>query len=232
MKRRVLILLVSIFSSCTLLTAQNRDVNELMADVRTRFNQVKDYEASARIKIDVDFLKIPVKQGKIWFLHPDKVKVKAPGFSLLPKRGMNFSPGQLMDAGHTAIFVRDEMLAGNAVAVVKIVPGNAQSDILIATLWIDSKRKVVRKVEATTRNEGTFVMDFTFKATPDPYDMPTQARITFDIRKNELPLGLTGDFERAPEEKGKKNSGRGVVTIDYVDYTINMGKAAAVFNKK
>lgn len=227
MKRRILVLLISIFSSCTLLNAQNRDVNALMEDVRARFNQVKDYEASARIKIDVDFLKIPVKQGKIWFLHPDKVKVKAPGFSLLPKRGMNFSPGQLMDAGHTAIFVRDEMLAGNAVSVVKIVPGNAQSEILIATLWIDSKRKVVRKVEATTRNEGTFVMDFTFKPIAEAYDMPTQARITFDIRKNELPLGLTGDFERAPEEKGKKNSGKGTVTIDYMDYVINQGRAAS-----
>jgi len=232
MKSQIIILFLSVFGFCNLSNAQTRDVNVLMSEVRERFNQVKDYEASARIKIDVDFLKIPVKQGKIWFLHPDKVKVKAPGFSLLPKRGMNFSPGQLMDAGHTAIFVRDESLAGNSVSVVKIVPGNAQSEILIATLWIDSKRKLVRKVEATTRNEGTFVMDFVFKATADAYDMPTQARITFDIRKNELPLGLTGDFERAPEEKGKKNSGRGVVTIDYLDYTINQGRAATVFNKK
>ena len=228
--RRVYILLL-----CCLLPlagiSQSRDVNALMTEVRDRFNQVKDYEAAAKIKIDVDFLKIPVKQGTIWFLHPDKVRVKAPGFSLLPKRGMNFSPSQLMDAGHTAIFVRDEVLAGNNVAVVKIVPGNANSEILIASLWIDIKRKVVRKVEATMRNEGTFVMDFFFKPVAEAYDMPTQAKITFDIRKNELPLGLTGDFERMPEEKSKKNSGKGTVTIDYLSYVINQGRAASAFKK-
>lgn len=213
-------------------SAQNTDVNRLMQEVRDRFNAVKDYEAKARIKIDVDFLKIPVKEGTIWFLHPDKVRVKAPGFSLLPKRGMNFSPGQLMDAGHTAIFVKNESIGGINTVVTKIVPGSPDSEILIATMWVDPIRKIVRKLEATTRNEGTFVMEFTYPAKADSYDMPSQVRFTFDVRKNEIPLGLTGDFERAPEEKGKKSSGRGVVTIDYLGYNINQGKAAAVFRKK
>lgn len=229
--RYVFILLITITSSATI-CAQSTDVTRLMQEVRDRFNSVKDYEAKARIKIDVDFLKIPVKEGTIWFLHPDKVRVKAPGFSLLPKRGMNFSPGQLMDAGHTAIFVKNEMVGGVSTVVTKIVPGNPASEILIATMWVDPVRKIVRKLEATTRNEGTFVMDFTYPAKADNYDMPSQVKFTFDVRKNEIPLGLTGDFERVPEDKGKKSSGRGVVTIDYLGYSINQGKAAAVFKKK
>jgi hypothetical protein len=227
-----MLLLFAWISVSHALVGQSLDVNQLMREVRDRFNAVKDYEAKARIKIDVSFLKIPVKEGTIWFMHPDKVKVKAPGFSLLPKRGMNFSPGQLMDAGHTAIFVKNEVLSGVNTVVAKIVPGDPSSEILIATMWVDPDRKIVRKLEATTRNEGTFIMDFTYPAKAENYDMPSRVQFTFDVRKNEIPLGLTGDFERIPEEKGKKTSGRGTVVIDYQGYAINQGKAAAVFKKK
>ena len=53
MKSQIIILFLSVFGFCNLSNAQNRDVNVLMSEVRERFNQVKDYEASARIKIDV-----------------------------------------------------------------------------------------------------------------------------------------------------------------------------------
>ena len=53
MKSQIIILLLSVFGFCNLSNAQTRDVNVLMSEVRERFNQVKDYEASARIKIDV-----------------------------------------------------------------------------------------------------------------------------------------------------------------------------------
>jgi hypothetical protein len=46
-----------------------------------------------------------------------------------------------------------------------------------------------------------------------------------------MPLGLTGDFERPSEEKMKKSSGRGMVTIQYLSYLINEGRAQKIFSK-
>ena len=203
----------------------------LMREVMDKFNRVKDYEASAKIKIDVDFVKIPEKQGTIWFMQPDKIRVKAPGFSLLPKRGMNFSPGQLMHGEHTVLFSRNEIVKNINSTVVKVIPGDDKSDIILATLWIDPARKNILKMEATTKNEGTFLMEFVYAAQPDRFDRPLEVKFTFDIRKNEMPLGLTGDFERPSEEKMKKSSGRGMVTIQYLSYLINEGRAQKIFSK-
>src|SRR5688500_4631960 len=75
--------------------AQEKDPAILLKGVQQKFQKVKDYEAEVTIKVDVAFIKIPLKKGVIWFLQPDKIKVKTPGFALLPKRGMNFSPNQL-----------------------------------------------------------------------------------------------------------------------------------------
>ena len=77
-----------------LLQSQPKDGAAILEQVKEKFYTIKEYEAKVKIKVDVDFVKIPVKEGLIWFMQPDKIKVKIPGFSLLPKRAMNFTPNQ------------------------------------------------------------------------------------------------------------------------------------------
>lgn len=211
--------------------AYTTKADSLLHEVQLKFNKVKDYEAKVTIKLDVDFIKIPVKQGTIWFLQPDQIKVDTKGFSLLPKRGMNFSPSKLFNEDYTTIYVKQTTLNGNPVHVIKVIPNDEQDEIIISTLWIDGNRKVIRKLEATTRDEGTFVMDFTYAEKSDKYDLPTSIVFKFDIRKNELPIGLTGDFETTSLKENDNKTSRGEVIINYLEYIVNEGKAASVLKK-
>lgn len=213
-------------------SAQEPDADRLLNGVREKFSKILDYEANVTIKVDVDFVKIPVKKGQIWFLHPDKIKVKTPGFALLPKRGMNFSSLQLLSGDYSSIYTREEVLNGIKTSVVKVIPKNEDDEIILSTLWIDPERNVIRKMETTTKKEGTVVMFFNFGNAVEKYDLPQEVVFTFDLRKNELPIGLTGDFETTePKEKKSANS-RGKVTITYLNYIVNQGKAEAAFKKK
>jgi len=209
--------------------AQEKDPAALLKGVQNKFQLVKDYESEVTIKVDVDFIKIPLKKGTIWFLHPDKVKVKTPGFALLPKRGMNFSPNQLFTGDYVTIYAREELVGKVMTSVIKVIPQSEKDDIILSTLWIDPVRNVIRKLETTTKTEGTFSMLFNFNETIEKYDLPREIIFNFDLRKNELPIGLTGDFENtAPKEKTSKNT-RGTVTINYLKYIVNEGKGTAAF---
>ncbi len=212
--------------------ASGQDADLLIKNVREKFQKVKEYEAAVSIKIDVDFVKIPDKTGTIWFMQPDHIKVKTKGFSLLPKRGMNFSPNQLLEGGFTPIWIKKEVVDGHNTEVVKVIPQSDDSDILISTLWIDPVKNIIRKLESTTRNEGTFVMQFSYGKLYSGYELPEKIIFDFDLRKNEIPLGLTGDFESERPKDPKPKNTRGTVTIFYSDYIVNQGKALQYFKGK
>lgn len=212
--------------------AQEKNAEAILDGVNKKFALIHEYEASVTIKVDVDFIKIPLKKGTIWFMQPDKIKVKTPGFSLLPKRGMNFSPNQVFKGNYTPIYIREEKLGNYNTQVIKIIPGNENEEVILSTVWVDMNRNVIRKLESTTKNEGTILMTFQYSEIPRKFDLPDQIIFNFDLRKNELPLGLTGDFESdRPNTKTPKNS-KGTVTIKYLEYFVNQGKAKAAFAQK
>ena len=231
MKRKniILLLMTPLLWMSFPASGQERDANAILQEVKNKFFIIKEYEANVKIKVDVDFVKIPVKNGIIWFMQPDKIKVKTPGFSLLPKRGMNITPNQLFSGNYTAIYVREEKIGENKVHVIKVIPNNDNDEIILSTIWIDQTRNVIRKLETTTKSEGTISMNFKFGAVPDKFDLPEEIIFHFDLRKNELPMGITGDFEtERPNEKAPKNT-KGTVTITYLEYFVNQGKAVAAF---
>jgi outer membrane lipoprotein-sorting protein len=208
------------------------DAESILQKVKENFELVDDYKAEVTIKVDVDFVKIPDKQGTVYFMQPDNLKVRTKGFSLLPKRGMNITPQKLLGNEYTALWVRTEDLNGIPVEVIKVIPVSTDGDVIISTLWVDPRLSVIRQLEATTRNEGTFMIELEFGRSFDGHTLPKQVKVDFDLRKNEIPLGLTGDFEGERSRDPKPKNSRGSVTITYHDYEVNKGAGESVFRKR
>jgi len=92
--------------------SQSKDPNEIINAVITNFNKVNDYQVDVKIKVDVEFIKVPETKAKIYFKQPDKVHLEADGFAMLPKNGMEFSPSTLLKKDYTAIYEQDVELNG------------------------------------------------------------------------------------------------------------------------
>lgn len=232
--RKLQVIFTFILLQATVFSAdgQQPDADAIIRDLRSKFLTVKDYEADVRIRVDVDFVKIPEKTGKVWFAQPDKIKVKIPGFALLPKRGMNFSPNQLFSEDYSVIFAREEKIGNILTYVIKVIPKNDLDDLILATVWVDPARNIIRKMESSSRTEGTFIMNFLYPEKASAFDLPSEIRFDFDLRKTELPLGLTGDFENTgTRQKGSKTS-RGTVHVKYLAYLINQGKGITATSGK
>lgn len=220
----VLILLTSI-------KAQSNDPNDIVQSVISKFNQVRDYEADIEIKVDVEFLKVPDAKAKLYFKQPDKVKLKSEGFALLPKDGIDFSPSSIIKGNYTAIFERIENLNEVETSVIKIVPINESTNIILSTVWIDNKNKIIRKVESTTKTQGTYTIEL-FYDDSFKYPLPKQMIFSFNVDKMNLPQTFTNTTPKSSKRRFKDGPVIGKVFVNYKNYQVNKNLSDKIFEEE
>ena len=214
--------------------SQSKNPDEIISGVITNFNKVNDYQVDVNIKVDVEFIKVPETKAKIYFKQPDKVHLKAEGFAMLPKNGMEFSPSSLIKKDYTAIYEQDVDLNGYKTSIVKVIPLGDQGEVILSTYWIDQKKQVIRKVESTTKTNGTFTIDFTFDD-KIKYPLPSKIIFSFNMDKMNLPATITGETNNEkPDKKNKKmgSTTKGQVIVNYSNYVVNKGVPDSIFEEK
>ncbi len=212
--------------------SQNKNPDIILDKVKEKFSKIKDYEVDVRIKVDVDFLKVPVSNAKIYFKEPDKVHFESENFALLPKEGINFSPMALLKGNYTAIYEKEDTINGKKASVIKVIPLNDKGNIILTTLWIDQSRDYIMKVESTTKINGTFSLELNYDKSVDDYPLPSSMIFTFNIDRTNIPRGMYGNMEdedKENEQKKKKTTGK--VYIDYSNYKVNQGIPDSIFEK-
>ena len=228
------LLIALLFISIQIGFSQSKNPDEIINGVITNFNKVNDYQVDVNIKVDVEFIKVPETKAKIYFKQPDKVHLKAEGFAMLPKNGMEFSPSSLIKKDYTAIYEQDVDLNGYKTSIVKVIPLGDQGEVILSTLWIDQKKQVIRKVESTTKTNGTFTIDFTFDD-KIKYPLPSKIIFSFNMDKMNLPSTITGETNNENPDKKNKNIGsttKGQVIVNYSNYVVNKGVPDSIFEEK
>ena len=228
------LLIALLFITIQIGFSQSKNPDEIINGVITNFNKVNDYQVDVNIKVDVEFIKVPETKAKIYFKQPDKVHLKAEGFAMLPKNGMEFSPSSLIKKDYTAIYEQDVDLNGYKTSIVKVIPLGDQGEVILSTLWIDQKKQVIRKVESTTKTNGTFTIDFTFDD-KIKYPLPSKIIFSFNMDKMNLPATITGETNNENPDKKNKNMGsttKGQVIVNYSNYVVNKGVPDSIFEEK
>jgi len=205
-----------------------QDPTTLLQKVRARLDQVNDYQASARMKTDVSFLKVPEAEVTVFFKRPDKLKIhNDKGISLVPKGAVTISLNSLLKGSYTAIDAGPDTAGGHSVKVIKLLPRDENSDLILATLYIDASRLLVLKARTTTRDNGTYEVQMTYgKYTA--YALPDKVVFTFNTKDYKLPKGITFDYDDGSKKQSSAPA-KGKVELDYHSYTINKGVSDSVF---
>lgn len=227
-------IIVLILFTLTSIIAQSKNPDEIINSVIVNFNKVKDYQVDVNIKVDVEFLKVPDSKVKIYFKQPDKVHLESEGFALLPKDGLDFSPSVLAKKNYTAIYEQDVILDGVNTSIVKIIPTGDQGNVILSTLWIDQKKQIIRKVESTTKTNGTFTINFSYDENLK-YPLPAKIVFSFNLDQMNIPKVFNDDPDSdQPKKKNKRlnSTTKGKVIISYSNYVINKGVSDSIFENK
>lgn len=225
------IALLSVFVFPVCLYAQ--DVDALMKKLRGKMDVVNDYRAAGKLKTDVSFLRVPVSKVQVLYRKPDKFRIKKDGgISLLPKGGISVNLNALLTTGSvSAIDAGPVQWKGAAMRMVKVLPTDERSDIILSTLYIDEQKLLIRRAVTTTRENGTYEMEMDYGKYAG-YGLPDKVVVTFNTKDYKLPKGITFEYEpgqKPVDPKAKPADRKGRVEISYDSYSINPGLKDADF---
>ena len=225
-------LLIGLFVITMRSSVNAQDASSVMKLIQAKLEKVSDYEASAELKTEIPFLKVPDAVVKIYFKKPDKLKIKnEKGISLVPKETVSISLYSLVNSPYQALDAGTDNIDGIPVRVIKLLPTDNNAELVLATVYIDTHRLLILKAKTTTRESGTNEVALSygkFEAT----GLPDKIIFSFNTQEFKLPKGVTFDYDDGSAKKKAIDTGKnqhGKIQITYLSYLINRGLADSLF---
>ncbi|MBS1599350.1 MAG: hypothetical protein JST75_14085 [Bacteroidetes bacterium] len=221
---------VFIFSLFTFMSFA-QEASSLVQKARAKIEQVNSYEADGTMKTNVNFLKVPEAKVKIYFKKPDKLKIKNEnGISLVPKSILGIGLNNLLTGNFTVLDAGSDILNNIKVKIVKLIPVDENSPVVLSTAYIDPVHLVILKAKITTKENGTYEIEMSYGKYVD-YALPDKITCTFNIKDYKLPKGVTLDYDdgskKISDQKLQDTKGR--VEIFYASYAVNKNIPDTVF---
>ena len=211
--------------------AQN--INVLVANTKSKIEQVKDYTALGKMKTNVSFLKLPIANIKLYFKNPNKFKLKSEkGVSFVPKGSININLNSLFaENNFTIIDAGSEKIDNITVRVAKLLSNDDNIDLVLTTLYIDPVHFLILKSKTTTKESGTYELKMNYKKYAE-YGLPDKILFSFNTKDYKLPKGITFDFDDGTTNKSTPKTEKfkkGEIEILFSNYEINKGISNDIF---
>ncbi|MEC7062471.1 MAG: hypothetical protein VXW77_00735 [Bacteroidota bacterium] len=205
-------LFILLFSfSIGLFSAQSSNAKKRMLNMVEKLERVPPYSCDVNINIDVKFIRIKERVGKMIYRSPEDIDYKIKGFAFLPKKEM----GTISTSLFKEDFIAIDMGKENENQIIKVIPMDINSEIVTGQFWIDSA-DLVQKMILITKEKGSYTAEMNYNGTL--YDLPSKIRMSFDVKNQKMPALLTGDLEAYTEEMDEDEVSKGTITIMYSNH--------------
>jgi len=231
-------MIYKIFISVLILTAvicsQEKNPEAILDKVKLEFEKVEDYQVDVKIKVDVDFLKMPDREATIYYKRPDKFHIDSENFAMVPKSGLNFSPLGFLNYKYTAFYEREDTVNGILTSVIKVIPLEGDADVILSSFWVDMKRNLILKVESSRKPQGTYTIDLKYLKTSEGFWLPSALVFSFTVDRSLISKRFNepGDSESKEKTKDLEKSETGKVYLNYSNYRLNAGLTNEFFESK
>ena len=158
--------------------------------IKKRMDSVQQFSASLILDLDVPFIQMPTKTASITYAKGKKMMFSSKDFVMLPKRGLDFSLSEIFKYPFITVDRGTEKRNGRSLKVINIIPTTPQSDLALATLYMDTKAVRIVQSEINTRKEGSYTLLMNYALLKDI--LPSYVEATFAIEKLKIPLNFMG----------------------------------------
>ncbi len=223
-KLKITLCFISVFILNTNLLAQSKNTDQILNKVKANLNDIKTYEVDVELKVNLNFLKIPSKKGKIYFKAPNKFKFDAKGFAMLPKQAFVFTPDKLFPNEFKFEQLKDDTLNGKT---CKVLVGKSESDsvrIKTSKIWVNSENFTIMQIVNETRVGVNYQIVVDYNKIDD-FNLPKKIKLIISST-NELNTEDRRRNWRVPSEI------TGTVIVTYSNYKVNKNMDETIFEKK
>jgi len=135
------------------------DAFRYLDPIERKYSELKDYMVDVKVHFDIETLKAPDMQAKLYFKAPDKMKVKSPKIFFFPKEGGYFNPSLFKKKEFEVKLLERLILDGKNVVRLKLTPTDTGISNKVFVLTIDTDRNLIKEIKISPsirrkRNQG------------------------------------------------------------------------------
>ncbi|MCB0739631.1 MAG: hypothetical protein KDB92_00930 [Chitinophagaceae bacterium] len=203
----------------------------VIQNVQAKLNKVKNYVATGRMKTNVIFIKAPIAKVKVYYKSPNLLQIKnESGISFIPKGAININLNSIFVDPDGFDLIDMGKDASTSWRVIKLLPKDENANIVLSTLYIDTKNWLIQKATTTTKENGTYELLMTYGKYAD-WGLADKVVFRFNTKNYKLPKGITFDYDDGIDDKtnSQLKKKKGELIINYSSYVINKGLPDTVF---
>lgn len=210
--------------------SQNKTPNYTLNKVYIQLQKVKDYVVDINITVDLPFIRILPVNAKIYFKQPDKFKVESKSIAILPRQSFDQLNVILKDTNQfIANYQKIELINNTEATLINLIPLQDTTDLVLAKLWVDTKRNIILKSFLTNKSNGTIITEYVYGKHVD-FALPDNMVLTVDVKKFKIPKSIAADINTNISKQDVKVRKNGKIIIKLTNYEINKG--GEMFDKK
>ncbi|MBM3160266.1 MAG: hypothetical protein FJZ66_02935 [Bacteroidetes bacterium] len=195
----------------------------------TKLNSVKDYSVNAKIVAAVPMIKIKEVNAIIYFKQKDKFKIETKGIAVLPKQGfLDLNKFLATPSKYMAIESAGKEISGVQTTMVTVIPIDESTDVILAKLWIDSKRNIIMTSQLTTKSSGMLTTTYAY-ADQIPFGLPSSLVFEIDVKKFKMPKSVAANIHQTNKSTNNNKDQKGKITVYLTGYKVNKGLSDSIF---
>jgi outer membrane lipoprotein-sorting protein len=221
--KKVLLLAGILFLLSSELIQAQEDPGRYLDLIEKKYSDVKDYMADVNVHFDIETLKAPDMQAKLYYKAPDKMKVESKRIFFFPKEGGYFNPSLFKKKDFEVRLLERLIYDGRKAVRLKLTPTDMNTYNKGLVLTIDTDRNLIREIKISP-SEGREIKAAIEYGMFDGFELPTHIDLQLDIPSEE-PSGMK-EFTQFGQ---RTKSITGKIQITYSNYRVNVGLSDEIF---
>jgi len=131
--------------------------------------------------------------------------------------------------------MREDTVNGRIASVIRVIPLEGDADVILTTLWVDTTRNLILKVESTRKPQGTFYIEMDYLKTNKSFLLPSSMKFSFTVERGLFPGKSNkkkNPMDTSTVEGGTGEPRTGYVYLTYSNYEVNIGLSDSIFEEK
>jgi len=217
-------------------------IDTVMDSLIRQFNKVEDYTVKVKISVEMPRLRMPNKTIKLYFKQPDKVKIEADGFAVVPKSGLAMSPARIFADLFDLQVTGRERLKDRSYWIVEgtvnpdsvkfpVSPeGQEPGSYITSRFWVDPEGWVIERMETYVDTTKVLSIQTSYEEFDEKIRLPRLTEFRFNI-EGKFFIGMADHGPVDPDAGVSREEidFRGFVRLEFNRYRINRGLKDKIF---
>lgn len=203
------------------LNVQAQEIDADLLAIKAKMDAVNSFSAKLQLDLEAPFINMPTKRAAMEYQRGKDLKFSSDDFVILPKRGLDFTLSELFEHPFITVDRGMQRLDGNPVKVLNVIPTGEDSDMALATLFLDTEEQRIVASEITTKKNGTYKLKMEYDRASTV--LPSYVQVAFAIEKLKIPLNFMGS-DTTIDRKTMRNmdTKTGILKLKITDYKIDL----------